>query len=196
MPLPLSLLPPPALLKDIKIQLLSFGVSSTPWSLHPLSCLTPSVRRKAEEKAQKGAGPCGARQECWPSFPAACPLLIQSAGVPWSALDWLHSAFCSARSGWQPGAEPCSLWGCVSARAAVTCQAELGTGSAWRGDMLLNLEALLHSKMHFSWQLPCREAVEPPCLCQDHSHFFLEKETGLQTVLLIKAFFFLLNLFL
>lgn len=107
----------------------------------------------------------------------------------WSALARPGSALCSVGAGWQPGAEPCSRWGCVSAKAAVTCQAELGTGSAWRGDMLLNLEALLHSKMHFSWQLPCREAVELPCLCQDHSHFFLRKKQGCRQFYSLKPSF-------
>lgn len=44
------------------------------------------------------------------------------------------------------GLDPYLSWG-------VTCQAECGTGSAWLGDTLFNLEVLFHSEMHLFWQL-------------------------------------------
>lgn len=130
----------------------------------------------------------GTGQGCPPSLQLPVSF-CSSPGVCWSVLARPGSALCSVGAGWQPGAEPCSCWGFVFTRAAVTCQAELGTGSAWRGDMLLNLEALLLSKMHFSWQLPCREAVELPCLCQDHSHFFLRKKQGCRQFYSLKPSF-------
>lgn len=79
------------------------------------------------------------------------------------------------------GLDPCLSWG-------VTCQAEFGTGSAWLKDILFNLEVLFHSEMHL-WQLQRSEAVELPSLMPESQPLFPEKETGLQTVLLIKYFF-------
>lgn len=101
----------------------------------------------------RGPGPVGHQPDVFTPVPASSfpsrSLTLEVSGLPGpggagsSGLEVGRNR--EPRELLMLGLDPCSCWG-------VTCQAEFGTGSAWRGDILLNLEVLFHSEMHCCWQ--------------------------------------------